>query len=415
MLAIINAHILTITQGEIENGVVLVQDGKILQVGSDVTIPEQADILDVEGAYLSPGLIDAQAAIGLKEEGLRWEGDDRNENTQSPVMPHLHALDGFNPEDMGILDAQETGVTTVVCAPGNANVIGGQAAIFKMYERPTADDLFVSTLGMKAALGEEPKSAWRAAKKLPSTRMGTAAVLREALAKAEHYRRKVQQAADNPEKAPERNLQHEALAKVLSGDMPLLVHAHRADDMTTAMRIAQEFGIKLVLVTGTEAHKVAAKLQAADVPVIVGPISQARMKVETAGRTISTPAQLAEAGVKFALTTNHPDCPISSLPMQAGLAMRGGLSAEEAMKAVTIYPAEIIGMADRLGSIEPGKDADLVVWDGHPLQVYTSVLATFIGGELVYEVGYECECEDDGDHCCCEDHDGESCGCGHQH
>lgn len=415
MLAIINAHILTITNGEIENGVVLVQDGKILQVGSEVAIPENADILDVEGAYLTPGLIDAHAAIGLKEEGLRWEGDDRNENTQSPVMPHLHALDGFNPEDMGVLDAQENGVTTVVSAPGTANVVGGQAAIFKMLERDTADELFVRTAGMKAALGEDPKNAWRAAKKMPSTRMGTAAVLREALAKAADYQQKLEKSVENPDKAPERNLQHEALVRVLTGELPLYVHAHRADDIMTALRVANEFGVKLILVTATEAHKVASSIKAAGVPVIVGPISQARMKVETAQRTIATPARLALAGVKFALTTNHPDCPISSLQMQAGLAVRGGLCPEEAMKAMTIYPAEIIGMADRVGSIDSGKDADLVIWDGHPLRVYSTVLATFVAGELVYEVGFADG--DDDESCCCggdHDHDG-GCGCGHQH
>jgi imidazolonepropionase-like amidohydrolase len=411
MLAIINAHILTITGGEIENGVVLIEDGKIVQVGEHVDIPETADILDVEGAYLTPGLIDAHAAIGLKEEGLRWEGDDRNENTRSPITPHLHALDGFNPEDMGIYDAQENGVTTVMSAPGTANVIGGQAGIFKMLERATADELFVETAGMQAALGEDPKGAWRAAKKMPSTRMGTAAILREALAKAKEYQKKLEKAKENPDKAPERDLQNEALVKVLNGDLPLIVHAHRADDMMTAVRVAKEFGVKLILTTATEAHKIGDALKEADVPVIVGPISQARMKVETAARTITTPAQLSEAGVKFALTTNHPDCPIASLPMQAGLAVRGGLCPEEAMKAITIYPAEILGMADRVGSIEAGKEADLVIWDGHPLRVYSTVLATFVGGELVYEVGYECDCDDDD--CDCHDHDhGDDCDCG---
>ena len=404
MLAIINAHILTITNGEIENGVILIQDGKIVKVSSNVEVPDDADIFDVEGAFVTPGLIDAHAAIGLKEEGLRWEGDDRNENTESPIMPHLHALDGFNPEDIGVFDAQENGVTTVMSAPGTANVIGGQAGIFKMVERATADELFVKTAGMKAALGEDPKKAWRAVKKMPSTRMGTAALLREALAKAKEYQKKLEKAVDNPDKAPERNLQNEALAKVLTGELPLIVHAHRADDIMTALRIANEFGVKLILVTATEAHKVASAIKEANVPVIVGPISQARMKVETAARTITTPVQLANAGVKFALTTNHPDCPISSLTMQAGLAVRGGLSQDEAMKAITIYPAEIMGMADRIGSIESGKDADLVVWDGHPLRVYSTVLATFIEGELVYETGCDCGCDHDDDEEC-------DCGC----
>lgn len=407
MLAIINAHILTITKGEIENGTILIEDGKIIDVGSNLEVPSDADILDVEGAFVMPGLVDAQTGVGLKEEGLRWEGDDRNEATQSPIMPHLHALDGVNPEDMAIYEAQETGITTALVAPGTANVIGGQAAIFNMFERDTADEIFVETFGMKAALGEDPKGTWRNLKKMPSTRMGTAAVLREALYKAAEYLKKQEKAMDNPDKAPERDLKHEALGKVITGEMPLIVHAHRADDIMTALRVAKEFNLKLILTTATEAHKVANALHEANVPVIVGPISQSRMKVETADRTISTPAVLSKAGVKFALTTDHPSTPMASLPMQAGLAVRGGLDPEEALKAITIYPAEIIGMADRIGSIEAGKDADIIVLDDHPLKVRSTVLATFIKGELVFELGCECDCDDD---CDCGDDDCD-CGC----
>ncbi len=409
MLAIINAHILTITKGEIENGTILIEDGKIVKVGSNLEVPNDADVLDVDGAIVMPGMIDAQTAVGLKEEGLRWEGDDRNEATQSPIMPHLHALDGVNPEDEAIYDCQETGVTTVLVTPGTANVIGGQAGIFKMFERETADEIFEQTFGMKAALGEDPKGTWRGMKKMPSTRMGTAAVLREALTKAAEYLKKQEKAKENPDKTPERDLKNEALAKVLSGEMPLIVHAHRADDIMTALRIAKEFNLKLILTTGTEAHKLANQLRDANVPVIVGPISQARMRVETAERTISTPAVLSKAGVKFALTTDHPSTPMGALPMQMGLAVRGGLDPEEALKAVTIYPAEILGLADRIGSIEEGKDADIIVLDEHPLKVRAHVLATFIKGELVFDMGWDTEC-DCGDDCVCDD-DGCDCDC----
>lgn len=387
MLAVINAHILTITQGEIENGTILIENGKIVQVGSNITVAEDIDILDVEGAYVMPGLVDAHTAVGLKQEGMRWEGDDRNENTRGPIMPHLSALDGFCPEDEVIYDAMENGITTVVSAPGTANVIGGQAAIFKMQERATADDLYQGVVGMQAALGEDPKGAWRNQKKLPSTRMGAAFVLREALCKAKEYREKVARGEANPDKMPERDLQSEALAKVVTGEMPLYVHAHRADDMATALRIAKEFGLRLVFTSATEAHKLAGAIKAADVPVVLGPISNSRMSVETAARTIRTPALLHAAGVKFALTTNHPETPLLTLTMQAGLAVRGGLCPEAALKAITLYPAEIIGMADKIGSIEVGKDADLAIWDGHPLKVRSSVLATFVKGELVFEFG----------------------------
>ncbi len=398
MLAIINAHILTITHGEIENGTILVENGKILQVGADIVVPDTADILDVQGAYVMPGLIDAHTAIGLKEEGMRWEGDDRNENTRSPIMPHLSALDGFSPEDEAIYDAMEHGITTVLSAPGTANVIGGQAAVFKMQERATADDLYQGVVGMQAALGQDPKGSWRNLKKMPSTRMGTAFILREALSKAKDYQEKVARGQANPDKMPERDLQSEALAKVISGEMPLYVHAHRADDMMTALRIAEEFGVRLVLTTATEAHKLAKTIKQADMPVILGPISAARMSVETAGRTIRTPALLHDAGVKFALTTNHPETPLLTLTMQAGLAVRGGLCPEEALKAITLYPAEILGLADRIGSIEAGKDADLAVWDGHPLKVRSTVLATLVQGELVFELDGDC-C--DAEYCDC--------------
>lgn len=349
--------------------------------------------MDVKGAYVMPGLIDAHTAVGLKEEGMRWEGDDRNENTRSPIMPHLSALDGFNPEDEAIYDAMENGITTVLSAPGTANVIGGQAAIFKMQERATADDLFQGIAGMQAALGQDPKGAWREMKKMPSTRMGTAYVLREALYKAKDYLGKLERSQANPDKAPERDLQSEALVKVLKGELPLFVHAHRADDIMTAIRIAKEFGLRLVLTTATEAHKLAKTIKEEGMPVILGPISAARMSVETAGRTIRTPALLHEAGVKFALTTNHPETPLLTLTMQAGLAVRGGLCPQEALKAITLYPAEILGVADRVGSIEVGKDADLAIWDGHPLKVRSNVLATFVKGELVFHL----DC-----HCCCE-------------
>jgi len=393
MLAITNAHILTISHGEIENGTILIDEGKIAQVGTNVIVPEDADIMDVKGAYVMPGLIDAHTAVGLKEEGMRWEGDDRNENTRSPIMPHLSALDGFNPEDEAIYDAMENGITTVLSAPGTANVIGGQAAIFKMQERATADDLFQGIAGMQAALGQDPKGAWREMKKMPSTRMGTAYVLREALYKAKDYLGKLERSQANPDKAPERDLQSEALVKVLKGELPLFVHAHRADDIMTAICIAKEFGLRLVLTTATEAHKLAKTIKEEGMPVILGPISAARMSVETAGRTIRTPALLHEAGVKFALTTNHPETPLLTLTMQAGLAVRGGLCPQEALKAITLYPAEILGVADRVGSIEVGKDADLAIWDGHPLKVRSNVLATFVKGELVFHL----DC-----HCCCE-------------
>lgn len=379
MLAIKNATILTVTKGVMDKGTILIEKGKIVALGENLTLPERAEVIDASGKFVCPGFVDAHTALGLKEDATRWEGADHNENT-NPTVPHMRALDGFNPEDLALGDAREAGVTTALVSPGAVNVLGGIAQIFKTATANTADALYVKDFGLKAALGEEVKQAYGAAKKMPSTRMGTAAVLREALYSAKSYIEK----RENPEKAPELDLKHEALVGVLKGELPLIVHAHRADDMHTAVRIAKEFGLRLVFTPGTEAHKLVETLAELDIPVIIGAGSQARMRVETGARSIKTAGVLAAHKVKFAISTDHPSTPISLVPFAAGLTVRGGLCPEEALKAITIYPAEILGLADRVGSLETGKDADILILNGHPLKLQSKVVTTIINGKVEF-------------------------------
>lgn len=380
MLAIKNGTLFTITGGVIEKGTLLIENGKISALGANVVIPSGATIIDAAGKFVAPGFIDAHTALGLKEDATRWEGADHNEST-NPTVPHMRVVDGFNPEDLALGDAREAGVTTALVSPGTANVIGGIAQVFKTANSSTADTLYVKDVGVKVAFGEDVKQTWGTAKKMPSTRMGTAAVLREALYSAKGYMKK----QENPEKAPELDLKQESLVRVLKGELPLIVHAHRADDMHTALRIAKEFGIRIIFTTSTEAHKLVETLAHSGFPVIVGPLSQARMRVETAGRTIKTPGVLSAHNVKIAITTDHPSTPTSLLPFAAGLAVRGGLCREEALKAITLYPAQILGMADQLGSLEVGKDADVVILTGHPLNLQSQVVTTIISGRVEFQ------------------------------
>lgn len=387
MLAIKNAKVITITNGVIDKGTVLIENGKIKAVGTDIEIPAEAQIIEAEGKYVMPGLIDAHTAIGLKEGGMRWEGADHIENTD-PVLPHLRAVDGFNPEDVALQDAIEAGVTTCGVMPGDANVLGGIGFAVKT-SGSVVDKMVVAEVGLKGALGEQAKRM-TGGKRMPATRMGTAAVLRQALLKAKSYAKKLEKAKENPDKEPDRNLKMEAVLKVLNKELPLFVHAHRADDIMTAIRIAKEFDIKLVLVHAYEAYKVTRYLKEYDIPVVYGPNFSARWQVETRNLREDTPAVLAQEGIKMAITTSHPSKPVALLTFCAGLAVRDGLCPDEALKAITINAAEIMGVADRVGSIEPGKDADLVILDGHPLHLMTRVEKTIVNGEVVY-----CGC-------CCE-------------
>jgi len=380
--AITNVRIKTITGPEIKRGVVLIEDGKIKAVASQLTVPSGAEVIAGRGWLLTPGLIDAHCHLGIGEEGIGFEGEDYNEMTD-PVTPHLRVIDGINPEEMGMSDAFGNGITTVCLAPGSANVIGGQVAVVKTHGTVLDRMVLRFPAGLKVAFGENPKRVYHNQKKMPMTRMATAALLREALVAAENYRRKLAQAERDPEKIEERHLRHEALLPVLRREIPLRAHAHRADDILTAIRIAEEFGVEIVIEHCTEGHKIADILAEKGIAAIVGPSLATRVKYELREKSFATPGVLARAGVRVALATDAPAIPIEHLPLCAGLAVRSGLSADEAWRALTINPATILKLEDRLGSIAVGKDADLVLWDGDPFDTRTWPRLVWVDGRVV--------------------------------
>lgn len=374
MLAVTGGKILTMAGRTIDIGTVLVDRGKIVGVEEGKFVPPGADEVDVSGKIVMPGMIDAHTHLGIVEEIYREEGDDGNEITD-PVTPHLRAIDAVNPMDLGFRDALAGGITTVVTGPGSANIIGGEMVAMKTCGTVVDEMIVRFPVGLKAALGENPKRSYGRDKKTPATRMASAAILREALTRGQDYLKK---------ESPDRDLKMEALGRVLKLEVPLRVHAHRADDIMTAVRIAGEFGVHLVIEHCTEGHLVAGQLAERGIPAVIGPVITNRAKVEMQGLTLETARVLAEAGVRFAIMTDHPVVPIQYLAASAALAVKGGLSVERALKAVTIDAAGVLGLEKRLGSIEPGKDADFVVLDRHPLDISSRVEQVYINGKKVF-------------------------------
>ncbi len=381
MLAIKNAKLYTITDG-IQEGTVLIDDqGKITALG-DVEIPAEAEVIDGTGKVLMPGMIDAHGHAGAYEESLGWEGSDGNETTD-PITPHLRVLDAINPHEEGIKETLAGGVTAMCVLPGSANVIGGQGVVVHMHGN-TVEEMIIKEGGLKMAFGENPKRVYSGQKKTPATRMATAAILRENLVKAQNYLAKLEKGEKDPDKAPERDLKMEILVRVLKRELPARAHAHRADDIMTALRIAKEFNLDMVIEHCTEGHKIVEELKEAGVWAIIGPTMTSRSKVELKDRSFETLKTLWEGGVPVTITMDHPVLPAQYLPTAASLAVKAGLPYEEALKAVTINPATLLGMADRYGSIEVGKMADLVLWSGDPLDTQSRVEKVFIHGRVVY-------------------------------
>lgn len=383
MLAITGGLVLTMAGEPIPGGTVLADNGKIIQVGPNVEVPAQAEVVDAGGKIVMPGLIDAHCHVGIVEEIYQVEGDDCNEDTD-PVTPQLRAIDAINPEDLGFTDALSGGVTTVVTGPGSANIIGGEMVAMKTYGKVVDNMIVRFPVGVKAALGENPKRSYGGNHKMPATRMASAALLRQALVEAREYVQKLERYSQNPEKRPERNLKWEVLVRVLRREVPLRVHAHRADDIMTAVRIAREFGLKLIIEHCTEGHKVAQELAYAGVAAVVGPVITNRAKVELMNRSLSTAGVLYQAGVPFALMTDHPVVPIQYLGISAALAVRGGLPEGEALKALTINAARLLGLEDRLGSLTVGKDADILIMDRSILDARCLVEKVYVYGQLAY-------------------------------
>lgn len=376
MLLIKNGTILTMAGEPIKNGQVLVNEGKIISVGSDISVAEDCEIFDADGGYVMPGIIDAHCHIGMWEDGLGFEGDDGNEITD-PATPQLRAIDAINPMDRSFKEAYENGVTCVCTGPGSANVIGGQFATIKTKGKRIDNMIVQQNASMKVAFGENPKRCYHDRKQTPSTRMATASILREYLLKTKNY-------MENKEKNSNFDMKLESLIPVVKGELNVKAHAHRADDIFTAIRIAKEFGLKMTLEHCTEGHLIADELAKEGFSAIVGPSFGTRSKVELKELTFETPAALHKAGVKFALMTDHPVIPVHNLPLCAALAVRAGLDEEAALKAITINPAEILGISDRVGSLEANKDADIVVFDRHPFDIQAKTTCVLIDGEVAY-------------------------------
>ena len=384
MLLIKNGKIYTMAGEIIENGSILIKEGKIIEVGKDIIAPLDAEVVDVEGRMVTPGFIDAHCHLGLWEEGIGFEGSDGNEAVD-PVTPHLRAIDGINPMDISFQEAYEGGVTTAVTGPGSANVIGGSFVAIKTYGNRIDNMIIKYPVAMKVAFGENPKRVYNGQKKSPMTRMATAAILRETLYKAKTYMEKKERAED-PSKMPDYDIKMEALIPVLKREIPLKAHAHRADDIFTALRIAKEFDVDITLDHCTEGHLIADELAKEGKPAIVGPTFGNRSKFELKNKSFDAPRILIEAGIKVAITTDSPVIPLQHLSLCAGLAHNAGLDEIEALKTITINPAEIVGLSHRIGSIEAGKDADIVVFDGNPIKdLDCKTYMTIIDGKVVYK------------------------------
>ncbi|MGI5855209.1 MAG: amidohydrolase [Candidatus Merdivicinus sp.] len=382
-MLLIHGNIQTMEETSYPDGYLLIQNGKIAAVGPASEAPNDPETLDLAGKTVLPGFIDAHCHLGMWEDGLGFEGDDGNEATD-PVTPQLQAIDALNPLDRTFAEARQSGVTTVLTGPGSANAIGGQWAALKTVGRRIDDMILDPAIGMKFALGENPKVTYNEKNVTPVTRMATASLIREQLRKAARYLDDKERADEDEDfDEPEFDAKCEALIPVLEGKQKAFFHAHRADDIFTAVRIAREFKLDLVLVHATEGHLVRDILAEEGVPVIAGPILCDRSKPELRNLTVENPGLLDQAGILTAICTDHPVIPIQYLPLTAGIAIGAGMDREQALKAITIHAARAVGIEDRVGSLAPGKDADVVVFDGDPCSPYTRPQMVLINGKQV--------------------------------
>lgn len=382
--AITGGYVVPVDGNAIDGGTVLMSEGKIVAVGTeaDVDIPDDAELVDAAGAWVLPGFIDAHAHLGVHEDGEGWSGNDTNEMTD-PNGARFRAIDGIDPGDIGFDDALSGGVTSVVIKPGSGNPIGGQTIGVKTWGRTAFDMVFAEAVSVKSALGENPKRVHGEKDRTPSTRLGVAAVIRDAFTKARNYA--AQRDHARAEGKPfDVDLTLETLARVLDGELAWDQHTHRADDIITAIRLSEEFGYRLVVNHGTEGHLIADVLAERNVPVILGPLFTSRVKVEVRNRTLRSAGILSRAGVRLAITTDHPVIPINFLVHQATLAVKDGLDSETALRALTVNPAAMLGLDDRVGALKAGLDADVVVWSGDPLDVMNRAMRVYVSGREVY-------------------------------
>lgn len=368
-----------------ENGYILIKDKKIAAIGPMDECPEDTEVIDAKGRFVLPGLVDAHTHVGMIEDAVGFEGDDVNEMTD-PVTPHLRAIDAVYHADRAFEEARQWGVTTVLSGPGSSNAIGGQFAALKTYGRSVDEMVLKEPCALKLALGENPKNVYNEKNHTPSTRMATAALIREQFYKAKEYMEQWEEYLKDKEDndKPEYDMRLEALIPALKGDLIVKVHAHRADDILTALRIAKEFNLKITIDHCTEGYLIADILKENNAKVILGPLLTDRSKIELRNQSLAAPGILAKAGIPVAIMTDHPCVPVQHLLLSAAIAVREGMPEEEALKAVTINAAIVSGIEDRVGSLEAGKDADVVIFSGHPFDYKTKVDMTIINGKIVY-------------------------------
>ena len=382
MLLLKNGLLHTMTQDAF-TGDILIENGKIKAIGASLSA-DGAEVIDLNGQFVLPGLIDAHCHIGMWEDGMGEEGADGNEMTD-PITPELRAVDGLNPFDPCFKEAREAGVTTVVTGPGSANVIGGQFAALKTYGRSIEEMTLRDPIAMKAATGENPKGVYAEKKVAPTTRMAIASLFRSTMTDAIEYQKGMAKEEDKPD----RDIAMDALQPVINREMTVKIHAHRADDILTGLRLAKEFNLKVTIDHCTEGYMITDvlkdRLLEQGAGIIIGPLLSERSKIELKNLSFEAPRVLEEAGIPFAMMTDHPVIPIQFLPVQAGLAVREGLSEETALRSITRYAAEIVGIADRVGTLEVGKDADIAVYDVHPFDYRTHCVLTLINGKPVFQ------------------------------
>lgn len=389
-------------------GSILIRDGKIASVDSVPTtiVPNRIDslsstppnpnasafspsgncesleIIDAEGLDLWPGFVDAHSHLGLFGSGIGYEGSDGNELNEV-LTPHLRAIDGFNPFDPAVEQALRAGVTTVAVGPGSANVIGGTFMAVRTFGKRVDSMALKEAVAMKCAFGENPKRVYR--EKAISSRMTTSAIFRDVLFRARDYQKRLEDAAGNVSKAPPFDVRLHALLPVLRREIPLKAHAHQTNDLFNALRIAREFNLKITLEHVTEGHLVAEELAKENVPLAVGPTLGFPTKFELQHKSFETARILTEAGCRVSIITDAPVIPQEMLPLCAGLAIQAGMTPFDALKSVTLNPARHIGLEDRLGSIEPGKDANLVLSKGSVFELGSKILKVFMEGKVVAE------------------------------
>ena len=383
MLHIINAYLKPITSPDIPCGEMLIDEGKIVAIGETVNAPEGCEIIDAQGCLVCPGFIDAHTHIGLHEEAVRWEGADYNE-VSAPITPEMRAIDAINPRDEAFQVALAGGVTTACTGPGSANVIGGTFTAIKLHGRDVDDMILREAIAMKIAMGENPKGCYgQQGKKTPVTRMAIAALLRGTLAKAKKYAADIA-IADAEGKARPFDFQMEAMLPVINREIPLKAHAHRADDILTVLRVCKEFDVDVTLEHVTEGHLIVDQLVEAGKPVLVGPSFGSKSKFELKEKSFETPGILSKAGLDVCIITDAPVIPLNYLPLCAGLAIREGMDEDAAWRAITINPAKVAGIEERVGSLERGKDADFAIWQGDPLKdIQARTKMVFVNGQNV--------------------------------